>query len=238
MAWIFLAASEGSPWRWHPGSDQSPTVRTTDTLRRFYCHECETGACQSPPSGTTCGRCAEPIFPRWTLSAAVSPARTSALQALELAWRASEAGLYLNSSASLASADHASSSWRTFQLSLFGGSTAFSWSSMRWGLMRDGRLYQPQKWEPRTCESESGFWPTPKARDWKEGGHASEMKRNDPGVPSIYRETYGERMPATWPEWMMGYDRGHTALEDWATQWFRSLRASRSKGSRVSETTA
>jgi hypothetical protein len=166
MAWIFLAASEGSPWRWHPGSDQSPTVRTTDTLRRFYCHECETGACQSPPSGTTCGRCAEPIFPRWTLSAAVSPARTSALQALELAWRASEAGLYLNSSASLASADHASSSWRTFQLSLFGGSTAFSWSSMRWGLMRDGRLYQPQKWEPRTYESESGLLPTPSASEY------------------------------------------------------------------------
>jgi hypothetical protein len=166
MAWIYLAESEDSPWLFHRGSDRSPTVKTTDTLRLCFCRGCGGVNFHEPLSGTTsphsylacCPEVAES-----TLSTEGSPARTSALRETERAWRESEADLCLRSLGSFASADLDSFSWKTFQLSLFGGLTEFSWNSMRWGLMRDGQLFQPQKWEPRTLESEFGSWPTPTA---------------------------------------------------------------------------
>ena len=118
------------------------------------------------PSGQTYVHCRCRICLPLTSFSEASPARTSVLRVLEQVWRATDQGLYSNSSASLANADLDSSSWKTSQLSLFGGLTEFSWSSMRWGLMRDGQLFQPQRWEPRTCENESGFLPTPAANEY------------------------------------------------------------------------
>lgn len=40
MAWIYLAESAVSPWPWNPGSDQLPTVKTTDGLKPVYCPVC------------------------------------------------------------------------------------------------------------------------------------------------------------------------------------------------------
>lgn len=171
MGWIFFRESVASQPPYDPGSELSPIVSVSPTHRPSYCPECGRVTLTRLPFGTMCRHCPQTTSHVWTSSVADSPARISALQALELAWRESEVDLYLNFSGSLASADLDSSSWKTSQLSLFGGLTAFSWNSMRWGLMRDGQLFQPQKWEPRTYGNGSGFLPTPTAVDYGSNNH-------------------------------------------------------------------
>jgi hypothetical protein len=189
MAWIYLAESADSVWPLHHGSDLSPTVRTTDSLSLFCCLGCDAVRFLPLQFGTTSPRSYLSCCPDRKLisSTAASPARISALQELEQAWAVSEAGLSSTSSESLATADPASSSWRTSQLSLFGGLTGFSWNSMRWGMTRAGRLFQPQKWAPRTFESESGFFPTPAASEYgsSNNGHPSREEYATKGKPSL-----------------------------------------------------
>jgi hypothetical protein len=89
MAWIYLAESEDSVWPCHPGSDQSPTVRTTDMLKLFYCHGCGAVNFLPPQYGTTSPRSYLSCCPDRKLisSTADSRARTSVLRELERAWR-------------------------------------------------------------------------------------------------------------------------------------------------------
>ena len=257
---------------WAPGSERSPTVSKIATAKRSSCPECENSALTTPQCGTTC----EPLTPRNFLPALIvlksspadSRARILALQELEQAWVEADQDYFSKSFASLANFDRDSFSWKTSQLSLFGGLTAFSWSSLRWGTTVAGRLYQPQRWEPRTLESDGSFWltprasdtcrgenqntflkrmgdrtdrcaqslaaqvrnpktwPTPCARDWKDTGTSlSELNRNTPGLSA----QAGGQLNPTWVEWLMGYPSEWTALEGWATQWFRPRRAKRSK---------
>lgn len=118
-------------------------------------------------------------------------ARIFQLQELEQAWQAAVQGLFLTSIDSLASADPDSSSWKTYQLSLFGGLTEFSWNSMRWGMMQDGQLFQPVKWEPRISENESGFLPTPSASEYgtnQGGGAGREGQTPRPSLSTMARK--------------------------------------------------
>jgi hypothetical protein len=178
------------------------------------------------------------------------------LQEMDQAWMASEADLYLNTSGSLASADHASSSWRTYQLSLFGDSTEFSWDSMRWGMMRDGQLYQPQKWVPRTSESGSGYLPTPVTVDtgsyFNKSASSGAALRPTLGAMARFnlwptplagdsrgagpnqhvKRQHGGQLNPNWVEWLMGWPIGSTVCESWAMEWFRSVQK---KPSLVSE---
>lgn len=64
---------------------------------------------------------------------------------------------------SLAKYDHASSLWRTAQLSLFGGLGECLEIWPRWGLMRRGVCFRLPTLEHRTSGNESGYWPTPEA---------------------------------------------------------------------------
>jgi hypothetical protein len=66
---------------------------------------------------------------------------------------------------SLASYDPDTSSWRTCQLSVFGGLSEFSETWPRAGLMRSGTVYQRVPLVPLTREIESGLWPTPVAQE-------------------------------------------------------------------------
>jgi hypothetical protein len=198
------------------------------------------------------------------------------LQELERAWMVSEAGYSLKSSDSLASFDPDSFSWKTSQQSLFGGFTEFLWSSLRSGTIVGGRLYQPQRLDPRTFDSDGFYlptptasdygsnnhgvkegkaeskaeskaslgqmarrnqWPTPVARDWKGQGMSRERRktREPDNLCSAVRESDGAgSLNPTWVEWLMGYPLEWTALEDWATQWFRTKRKRHSKDLRVS----
>ncbi len=64
--------------------------------------------------------------------------------------------------------DRDSSSWKTFQASLFGGSLESFWGTWpRWGLMHNGSCYRRPRSAPHTEGSGSGLWPTPTARDGK-----------------------------------------------------------------------
>lgn len=240
MAWIYLAESADSPSPWRPGSGPSPTVRSTATLSRFSFRVWRIRFFRQLRFGTMSQRYRALIgrggSATATSSTVASRARTSALQEMERAWMANDPGSSLKSSDSFASADHGSYSWRTSQFSLFGGSTAFSWNSMRWGMMRDGQLFQPQRLEPRTFETEFGFWPTPTAQDAKNSTLPPSQSRRGsvPGVLLRSGEQPGGQLNPAFVEWLMGYPLEWTACADWAIAWFRPPRAKRSCASEVS----
>lgn len=72
------------------------------------------------------------------------------------------------------------------------------------------------------------LWPTP---DTGGGGRRkARSKANGAKIQVRLADAVGGLLNPTWVEWLMGYPLGWTALEDWATQWFRSRRARRSKG--------
>lgn len=168
MAWIFLAESEESVLPWHHGLDHSPTVKTTHTHNRYFCPECVKENCRLHPFGMMCE------LSTWEYFLAASPsilfmagflARTLVLQEMEQAWKGSEAACSLKSSDSLASFDRNSFSWKMSQQSLFEDLNEFVWSSLRWGMIVDGLLYQPQSLVPHTSAIGGFSLPTPLASD-------------------------------------------------------------------------
>jgi len=165
MGWIYLAESEESPSLSIPGFEPSRIANASDTHKAFYFQECAKVCFIERPSGMTC---ALSELTSWAVSTSLleaSPARTSALQEMESAWVASDPVCSSKLSDSLAIFDQDSFSWKTSQLSLFGGLTEFSWSSLRWGMTRAGQLSQPLKWEPHTLENVGSYLPTPLAED-------------------------------------------------------------------------
>lgn len=208
MAWIYLAASEESLADSAHGSEQSPIVNKTDTHKVFCCPECNRVKLITLLSLPTCENCHQSTLPPCqTSSSADFPAKTSVLQELEKAWQESDQDFSLKSSDSLASFDRPSFSWKTYQQSLFGGLTEFSWSSLRSGMIRDGLLFQPQKLEPHTYErggscsprnedrsteieststthnvrtvSDGRLYPTPKASDSNPCGAMAMLRYNE-----------------------------------------------------------
>lgn len=96
---------------------------------------------------------------------AVSRVKTSALQEQEQVSTASEADCSSNSCESFAFYDRDSSSWRTWQTSLFGGWVEFSESWPRAGTMRNGIACQRQPLAPTTRETGFLLLRTPNQRD-------------------------------------------------------------------------
>jgi hypothetical protein len=183
MAWTYLVESGESPQPFRSGSPQSLTVKRTPTVRLSYFHEWLTGRCQSPRYGMTCERCQGMNLNqcRLTLSSADSPVRTSAVREMASAWKASEAVCFSRSSDLCVTFDPDSFSWKTSQLSLFGGLTEFLWSSLRWGMTVDGRLFQPQNLEPHTCANAGSYLPTPTASEYGTGNN----QKNGESKPSL-----------------------------------------------------
>jgi hypothetical protein len=167
MGWIYLAVSVDWPLPLNLGSEPFPIVKITDSARASCCPECGRVTLRTPQSGMMCGRCVgNHLHNRSTLSPQDFLARISPSQELEQAWEEADRDYFSRSFGSLASFDPSSFSWKTSQLSLFGGLTEFSWNSMHWGMMRDGQLFQPQRLEPRTFADESSFLPTPAASEY------------------------------------------------------------------------
>lgn len=75
--------------------------------------------------------------------------------------RASEAAYGQRSFDCLAKFDPDTSSWRTFQLSLFGGLDEFSGTWPRSGMTRSGTVFRLPTLAPLTDAIGSGLWPTP-----------------------------------------------------------------------------
>ncbi len=231
MAWIFLAESADSPWPWNLGSDREPTVKSTDTLRQFFCHDRRRVVCRWLRSGMTCELCDENFSLPWISSPADSHARTSALLALRRAWVASDPVSTSNSFGSLASFDPSSSSWKTYQTSLFEGLSALPWTSLRWGMTSGGRLFQPRKWAPTICGNVGSLLPTLTAAEHKRGRvdlHGVRKKTGRTLTAEVYRR-FNLKPTIPFFEHFMGYPIGWTACADWATPWFRKPRGKRSR---------
>ena len=133
---------------------------------------------------------------RWISSAAGSPARTSATPGRAPESRKAHApGSGLSTLGSFGKYDPATSSWRTSQLSLLGGSESCSETWPRSGSMRSGIAFARMKSERRTEESGSSSWPTPAAMNPNDGespatwhARAAELKEkhgngNGAGLP-------------------------------------------------------
>lgn len=113
-----------------------------------------------------------------------------------------------------------SCSWKTHQRSLLGDWEPFLGTWPRWGTMRNGVCLEQTTLELRTEGNESGFWPTPNSRDWKDSG-PTQGNRKSPNLGTVV----GGKLNPAWVEWLMGWPAGWTdlnALEmDRFQQWQR-----------------
>lgn len=187
---------------------------------------------QACPDGKTCEHSHHPAgIGALTLSAEDSPARTSVAPASGQASRASGPGSGLNAPGSFAFFDRDSCSWRTWQLSLFGGLTEFSGNWPRSGSMRNGQCFRRAPWVRHTHGKGCSYWPTLNAIDgqpiagrWHETGNVylnskGNMRRrtktgSDFGVKLPVAVRMREKPGATgslnpeWCEWLMGFPTG------------------------------
>ena len=121
------------------------------------------------------------------------------------------------SSASFANYDPDTSSWKTFQDSLFTGPEKFSETWPRSGTMRSGIASRLRPSVPYISEIGSFYLPTMVADDtghrtkpYSQGGRALSYMLGGPVNPM-------------WGEWFMGFPIGHTDLEPSATPSSRKL---------------
>ena len=80
---------------------------------------------------------------------------------------------------SLAKYDPTSSSWKIRQCSLFEDSDECLETFPRWGMMRNGELWELATPEHLTSENESGFWPTPQMVDYKGTSSGSKFQQRN-----------------------------------------------------------
>jgi hypothetical protein len=75
-------------------------------------------------------------------------------------------------------------SWKTHQCSLLEESEPFSVTWPRWGMMQGGVCWERIMLKRRTKGIESGYWPSPNARDWKDTS-ASQGNRKSPNLGTV-----------------------------------------------------
>jgi hypothetical protein len=62
-------------------------------------------------------------------------------------------------------------------------------------------------------------WPTPKARDWKDGKSAGTFGRSSPDLGKVVEQSAANgALNPTWVEWLMGFPLGWTDCEHLATR--------------------
>lgn len=243
MAWIFFQDTADLKTHFADLSVQLPIAKLSEEHSAYFCGECGKATLASRLYGTTCALCGKGTLLSQSTSSQVDfLARILALQEMERVWKESEAAYSLKSSDSLASFDPVSFSWKTSQLSLFGGLTEFSWSSLRSGMIVNGRLYQPQKLEPVTLEKESGYLDTPtvstatyRTQRIPTASSYGRNRSNSKGAAirlSLYGMALAGILPghpkgSLNPEWIeqaMGLPIGATELEPWETDGCRKQR--------------
>jgi hypothetical protein len=150
-------------------------------------------------------------------SAGGSRARTYLSLANDLALRARDLVSGSSSLGSLASYDHASSSWRTRQACLVSGWEMFSESWPRAGMTRNGNAYQQAPLVPHTSASVFGSLPTLTRRDRRtlKGGRDRPNRNGGKSLLQTFLDdghTDG-RINPRWAEWFMGFPQMWTLLE-------------------------
>jgi hypothetical protein len=118
--------------------------------------------------------------------------------------------------------DPDTSSWKTHRCLFPEVLPSSSVTLPRWGMMRDGELWERATPARLTCGTASGLWPTPTAQDAKNNGGASQQERN---TMPLNAQVGGSLNP-TWVEWLMGWPLGWTDLKpsemDRFQQWLQS----------------
>jgi hypothetical protein len=131
----------------------------------------------------------------------------------------------------LAKFDPATSLWKTAQCSLLEDSTECYQTFTNWGLMRDGELWAQTTLAHPIEGNDFGWLPTPVATDYMNGqvngitytGKRFVRKSKKTGtefgakLTSAYRLMTGNRLPANFSEWMMGWPQEWTELRPQGT---------------------
>lgn len=236
MAWIYLAESEDSVSPWLPGCGRSPIVRTTPTHSLCSCLESPMGNSLARRSGTTLHRLLAPCYRLSTLSTADSPAKISALQALELAWRESEVDFILKSKGLSKNQSQLSFFLKTSLRSGHADLVVWCGDFPSSGMIADGQLFRPPKLEPSISVSDGSYLPTPTAKHYgsNRGGGGGRVGHSRHSIHQL--ATRGllpnhsrGALNRNYLELVMGYPLQWTEIAPWATQWYRSKRKRRSK---------
>jgi hypothetical protein len=145
---------------------QSVLSRLNLIAGKSCCKGSGTESCQSSQSGMMSPHSMELRGEEKSMSSVEdSLARISQAQGGGLELKANEADSGQKWPESLAKYDPNTRSWRTAQCLLFEDSTESLETFPRWGMMRDGELWEQSTQVRRTDEIESGLWPTPTGQD-------------------------------------------------------------------------
>lgn len=167
MSWLFSQAlvAEYSEASCSDGEQSAPS-NTTPTPQAFLSRDKTTDAWSRFPSGMTC----EPLTEsrgeellRSFLAAFHAPTYQSPAKALESPASSQDCGVKWRELS--ARYDRNTSSWKTARCLL---SEDLPWSSVtlpKWGMMRNGELWERTMQERRTSGIGAGFLPTPTAKD-------------------------------------------------------------------------
>jgi len=153
----------------------------------------------------------------WIRSQRAGLARTLALLEEEQGLTVNTADSFSKSSGSPAYYDHATSSWKTHQLSLLGDSTGFSdrWSSS--GMIADGRYYPQRIRLPRKYVPGGGalpLYPTPTVTDSKDRTYQVANGRKLPTLAGAARGFWrAVKASDAQTGWIMADDK-HASLRD------------------------
>lgn len=198
MAWIYFQESEESPSLSKNGLSQSLTVKSNPIAKASSCKECKKGICPKHQFGTIYKRYPTKICPKLTSCMGDFHAKTSVLQDLEKAWRESVAHYFSRSRELAVSYDQTSSSWRTYQRSLFAEGDKWLEHLPRWGMTVDGVLYQLPLLERYIEGNDGSCWPTPMASDHSKSGEAaSQIRRKSPCLSCVVKKIATPRASQT-----------------------------------------
>jgi hypothetical protein len=239
MSWLFSQAlveeySEASSL----GGTPSVPSNTTPTPQAFLSRDKTTDAWNRFPSGMTCEPLTEnrgEALLKSFLAASHAPTSVPPAKALESPASSQDCGAKWR--ALSVKFDRASSSWKTVHCLL---SEDLPWSSVtlpKWGMMRDGELWERTTSALPTSEKGFGLWRSPTARDWKNARNPAKCDANGGYRQTSLTEqlcdkngkTVAERNGQVTPEfceWLMGFPSEWTASEPLATpkfqQWLHS----------------
>lgn len=214
MSWHYSQALEAAYWGAN-SSDGERSVPSNSTTTHAACcsQDKTTDACHRSQSGTTCEPSMESRGVVWWMSyLEASRAKTSAWS--ELVKDSTENTVDCGGKwpESLARFDRVTSSWKTQQLSLFGGLASFSETWPLWGMMRSGECYPLRMLEHDTSVRGCGSMPTPCR--YGNGGTGNTRKLKSLGIDRC-------KLNPNHQEWLMMWPQGWTELTAPATDKFR-----------------
>lgn len=162
------------------------------------------------------------------ISSALQPAGRAKISATPASEKASGETEVLYSEKSLdwlATFDPATSSWKTCQLCLpgitEGGLEVYSQPLPPSGTMRNGTLYRLAPLrdvylpERHTAALESGLWPTPTSRDYKDTGDCENVEENCLLGRAVQPSKEKGSLSPTWTAWLMGLPLDWLDLNGW-----------------------